>query len=51
MEQLISLKLSSKGILFHYIFYYKHFNVKNQSKKHANNKMQLCIGKDLLDID
>ena len=39
LQQLISLKVSSKRITFHCNFYYKHCNYKNQSKKHyANNK-------------
>ena len=45
------MKILSKRILFHCSFYHKHFNYKRQSKKHyANNKRQLCIGKDRLNI-
>ena len=32
-------------------FYYKHFTYKNKSKNHcANNKRQLSVGKDRLNI-
>ena len=45
-----SLKVSGTRIFFHCNFYYKQFNYKNQSKKHANNKRQLCIIKNQLNI-
>ena len=42
---------SSKIILLHFNFYYKQFNYKDQSKKYyANNKRQLCISKDWLNV-
>ena len=40
-----------KTIFFHCSFYYKHFNYKNQWKKHyERNKRQLYIGKNRLNI-
>ena len=51
LQQLISLKVLSKRIMFHFNFYCKHFNYKNQSKNiqtRKGNYVLIRIGQTLV---